>query len=165
MSSWLNRQQSAPPPSVAPPVHYVGASTTIRASRQQVWDFIKPAENSVLVDADVVRAFRAPGREGEGEIQVFISVRDGVETVSALEVVHEIPQELAITRSIGDSDAAARGRDFLRDGDDGTTVLEHGSFFTLPAGAAGHLPHYEQQYKLHARQYVERVKAFLERSH
>lgn len=87
-----------------------------------------------------VRAFWSPGREGEGEIQVFISVRDGVETVSALEVVHEIPQELAITRSIGDTDAAARGRDFLRDGEDGTTVLEHGSYFTLPAEAARVLP-------------------------
>ncbi|MEJ1192262.1 SRPBCC family protein [Pseudarthrobacter sp. CCNWLW207] len=164
MSPWLDRQQSAPPSSVAPSVHYVGASTAIKASRQQVWDFIKPAENSVLVDPDVVRAFRAPGREGEGEIQVFISVRDGVETVSAIEVVHEIPQELAITRSIGDTDTAARGRDFLRDGEDGTTVLEHGSYFTLPAEAAGYFPQYEQQYKLHARQYVERVKAFLERS-
>lgn len=165
MSSWINRKQSAPPPSVAPQVHYVGASTTIKASRQQVWDFIKPAENSVLFDADIVRAFRAPGAEGEGEIQVFISVCDGVESVTAIEVVHEIPQELAITRSIGDSDAAARGRDFLRDGEDGTTVFEHGSYFTLPPEAAGHLPHYEQQYKLHARQYVERVKAFLERPH
>lgn len=145
-------------------MHYVGASTSIKASRQQVWDFIKPAENSVLIDPDVVCAFRSPGREGEGEIQVFISVRDGVETVSALEVVHEIPQELAITRSIGDTDTAARGRDFLRDGEDGTTVLEHGSYFTLPAEAAGYFPQYEQRYKLHARQYVERVKAFLERT-
>jgi hypothetical protein len=111
-----------------------------------------------------VRAFRAPGGEGEGEIQVFISVRDGVETVSAIEVVHEIPQELAITRSIGDTDTAARGRDFLRDGEDGTMVLEHGSYFTLLPEAVGYFPQYEQQYKLHARQYVERVKAFLERS-
>jgi hypothetical protein len=129
-----------------------------------VWDFIKPAENSVLVDQDVVRAFRAPEREGENEIQVFISVCDGVETVSALEVVHEIPQELAITRSVGDTDPAARGRDCLRDGEDGTTILEHGSYFTLPAEAAAYFFQYEQQYKLHARQYVERVKAFLERS-
>lgn len=89
---------------------------------------------------------------------------DGVETVSALDIVHEIPQELAITRSIGDTDTAARGRDFLCDGENGTTLLEHGSYFTLPAEGAGYFPQYEQQYKLHARQYVERVKAFLERS-
>lgn len=121
-------------------MHYVGASTTTKASRQQVWDFIKPPENSVLFDANVVRAFRAPGPEGEGEIQVFISVCDGVETVTAIEVVQGISQKLAVTRSIGDSDVAARGRDFLRDGEDGTTVFEHGSYFTLPPEAAGHLP-------------------------
>jgi hypothetical protein len=116
------------------------------------------------VDPDVVRGFRAPGVEGAGGIQVFISVRDGVEHVSAIEVVHEITQELAITRTLGGEDPAARGRDYLQDGQGGTTVLEHGRYFSLPAESAVLLDRHEQHYKLFCRQYVERVKAFIEQS-
>ncbi|MCB5273731.1 hypothetical protein BJG92_01255 [Arthrobacter sp. SO5] len=115
------------------------------------------------MDPDIVCGFKAPGTEGVGELQVFISIRDGLERVSALEVMEEIPQELAITRSVGGEDPAGRGRTVLRDGDDGATVLEHGQYFTLPAGAAGYLGEYERQHRLYCRQYVERVKAFLER--
>lgn len=163
MSPWFERQQVTPPSAEAS-VHYVSAATAINASRQQVWDFIKPPENSVLVSPDIVRGFRAPGKEGAGEIQVFISVRDGVEHVLAIEVVHEIPRELAITRTLGDPDPSARSRDFLQETDSGTTVLERGQYFTLPAEATGHFHQYEQHYKLYCRQYVERVKAFIEQS-
>ena len=143
-------------------VHYVSAATAINASRKQVWDFIKPPENSVLLNRDIVRGFRAPGMEDAGEIQVFISVRDAAEYVSAVEVMEEIPQELAVTRTLGGEDPAARGRTVLHVNDDGATVLEHGHYFTLPAQAAGSFRQYEQHYKLFCRQYVERVKAFLE---
>ncbi|MET4622825.1 hypothetical protein ABIE18_004304 [Arthrobacter sp. 2762] len=161
MSPWFERQKVTPP-AVEPTVHYVSASAAINASRQRVWDFIKPAENSVLVSPDVVRGFRAPGEEGAGEIQVFISMRDGLEHVSAIEVVEEIPLELAITRTLGDKDPHARGRTFLQGAADGATVLEHGLYFSLPGEAAGHFHQYEQHYRLHCRQYVERVKAFVE---
>jgi len=161
MSPWFERRKATPPVAGAA-AHYVSASTAINASQRQVWDFIKPPENSVLLSPDVVRGFRAPGVEGVGEIQVFISVRDGVEHVSALEVVEEIPQELAITRTIGAEDPAARGRTFLRPGDGGATVLQVGQYFSLPAGSEGYFFQHEQHYKLYFRQYVERVKALLE---
>lgn len=163
MSPWFERQQVTA--QVADDaVHYVSAATVINASRKQVWDFIKPPENSVFLQSDVVRGFRAPGPEGAGEIQVFISIREGVEHVSALEIVEEIPQELAITRTLGGEDPAARGRDFLKDGEGGTTILEHGRYFSLPAEAAVLFDRHEQHYKLFCRQYVERVKAFIEQS-
>lgn len=161
MSPWFERQKVTPP-AAEPSVHYVSAATAINASQRQVWDFIKPPENSVLLSPDVVRGFRAPGVEGAGEIQVFISVSDGVENVLALEVMEEIPNELAITRVIGGEDPAARGRTFLRPGDGGTTILEAGQYFTPPAEAAGNFGQYEQHYRIYFRQYVERVKAFLE---
>jgi hypothetical protein len=164
MTPWFERQKVTPPAADAF-VHYVSAAAAINASRRQVWDFIKPPENSVLVSPDVVRGFRAPGAEGAGEIQVFISMRDGLEHISAIEVMEEIPLELAITRTLGDEDRAARGRTFLQAGERGATVLEHGQYFTLPAEEAGYFNRYEQHYKLYCRQYVERVKAFLERSH
>lgn len=68
MGPWFERQKVTPPVAEAF-VHYVSAATAINASRRRVWDFIKPAENSVLVSPDVVRGFRAPGAEGAGEIQ------------------------------------------------------------------------------------------------
>ncbi|MET1086581.1 MAG: hypothetical protein ABWY04_05620 [Arthrobacter sp.] len=161
MSPRFERKKVTPPTAEAS-MHYVSAATAINATRRQVWDFVKPPENSVLMDPDIVRGFRAPGIEGAGEVQVFISIRDGMEHVSALEVMEEIPQQLAITRSLGAEDPAARGRTSLHEGDGGATVLEHGLYFTLPAGAAGYFHEYEQQHRLYCRQYVERVKAFLE---
>ncbi|SEP85468.1 SRPBCC family protein [Arthrobacter sp. OV608] len=164
MGPWFERQK-ATAPAVADSIHYVSAVTVINASRQQVWDFIKPPENSVFLSPDVVRGFTAPGHEGAGELQIFISVLDGVEHVSALEVVQEIPHELAVTRSVGGDDPAARGRTSLQIGDDGaTTLLEHGQYFTLPGDAAGCFEQYERHYKHFCRQYVERVKVFLEQS-
>jgi hypothetical protein len=81
-----------------------------------------------------------------------------------LEIVQEIPYELAVTRTLGGEDLAARGRDFLQDGEGGTTVLEHGRYFSLPAEAAVLFERHEQHYKLFCRQYVERVKAYIEQS-
>ncbi|MCO4261495.1 hypothetical protein NG697_00820 [Pseudarthrobacter sp. MDT3-26] len=161
MSPWFERRQTESVPVSS--VHYVSAIATIRATRSQVWNFIKPAENSVLVDPEVVRGFSTPGTDGKGEIQVFISVRDGAESVSAIEVEHEVPYELAVTRTLGDPDPSARSRDFLQDAGDDATILEHGLYFTWPGEAAGYFSHYEHQYRLHCQQYVERVKAVMER--
>ena len=95
MNAWFERRQPEGSPSLSAPVHYVSAATTIRAPRQDVWEFIKPPENSVLLNPEVIRGFRAPSLEGAPEIQVFISIRDGVETVSAIEVLQGVPGELA----------------------------------------------------------------------
>lgn len=164
MSPWFERHKVSPQ-AAEDSVHYVSVAAVVNASRKRVWDFIKPAENGVLLSPDVVRGFSAPGPAGKGEIQVFISMRDGVEHISAIEVLEEIPEELAVTRTLGDPDPAARGRTFLRLGEVGTTLLEQGHYFTLPAAAAGYFHEYEQHYKAHCRQYVERVKAFLEQPH
>ncbi|WP_457962574.1 SRPBCC family protein [Arthrobacter sp. D1-29] len=142
----------------------MSASAVIDAPRQQVWDLIKPAENGVLVDPEIVRGFSTPPFNGAGEIQVFIEVRNGVERVSAIEVVHEIPYEIAITRPIGHTDPTSRGRNTLQDTDNGATILEHGEHFSLPPGEAAYLSHYEYHHKLFCQQYVERVKAVIESS-
>lgn len=162
MTSWFRKEHVTVPNSyIDDVVHYVSASVPIRATRQQVWDFIKPAENAVLFDPDIVRGFSAPGPSGVGQIQVFLSVREGVESVSAVELIEEIPLELAITRQIGSQDPSAKGRDFLRETDIGT-ILEHGRYFSLPLHAHGHLREYEQHYRSFCQQYIVRVKAILE---
>lgn len=162
MSSWFRKKHITVPNSyVDDVVHYVSASMPIRATRQQVWDFIKPAENAALFDPDIVRGFSAPGPSGVGQIQVFLSVREGAEFVSAVEVIEEIPLELAVTRQIGSQDPSARGRDFLKETDQGT-ILEHGRYFSLPLHAHGHLREYEQHYRSFCQQYLERIKAILE---
>ena len=51
-----------------------------------------------------------------------------------------------------------------REVEGGTTILEHGRYFSLPAEAAVLFDRHEQHYKLFCRQYVERVKAFIEQS-
>lgn len=35
-------------------MHYVSSSTVINASQRQVWEFIKPPENSVFLSPDVI---------------------------------------------------------------------------------------------------------------
>ncbi|MHC6221739.1 hypothetical protein [Arthrobacter sp. MMS24-S77] len=163
MNPWFKRSQVASLLAEAP-VYFVSASTAVSATPGEIWELIKPAEKGPLLSPEVVCGFRAPDVEGLGEIQVFISARAGVEHVSALEVMEEIPQELAITRILGDEDPTARGRTVLRAGDGRTTILELGQYFSLPAEEAGNLPKYEQHYELYCRQYVERVKAFFEQS-
>jgi hypothetical protein len=127
-----------------------------------VWDLIKPAEKAPLLSPETVCGFRAPDVEGLGEIQVFISVVAGVEHVSAVEVMEEVPGEMAITRTIGDEDPAARMRFTLHSEDDGTSVLEIGKYFTLPPDESENLAKYERNYELLSQQYVERVKTLLE---
>jgi|GEM_PF-5252033 len=144
------------------PVYFVSASAAIHASAEQVWDLIKPAEKGPLLSPDVVCGFRAPNIEGRGEIQVFISVRAGVEQVSAVEVVEEIPQEMAIVRKLGEEDPAGRLQYSISVDDAGTTHLDVGQYFTLPAEESDNLARYEQHYKLGCQQYVERVRALLE---
>ncbi|MEV4953220.1 hypothetical protein [Paenarthrobacter nitroguajacolicus] len=158
----LFKRSAVTSPLAEAPVYYVSASTAIRASPELIWDLIKPAEKGPLLSPETVCGFRAPDVEGLGEIQVFISVRAGVEYVSAVEVMEEIPRELAITRCMGDEDPAARLRYALHSADDGTAVLEIGKYFTLPPDESENLARYESNYELLCQQYVERVKTLLE---
>lgn len=161
MSPWFKRSAVTSPLTEAP-VYFVSASTAIRATPELIWDLIKPAEKGPLLSPDVVCGFRAPDVEGLGEIQVFISVRAGVENVSAVEVMEEIPCELAITRYMGDEDPAARFQYVVHTADDGTSVFEIGKYFTLPPDESENLDRYERNYELLCQQYVDRVKTLLE---
>ncbi|MFE4230090.1 hypothetical protein ACFRJ8_19630 [Arthrobacter sp. NPDC056886] len=64
----LFERKKVTPPTAESAMHYVSACTAIFATRRQVWEFIKPPENSVLMDPDIVRGFKAPGIEGAGEV-------------------------------------------------------------------------------------------------
>ena len=161
MNPWFKKPRAASVLAEAP-VYFVSASAAIHASPDQVWDLIKPVEKGPLISPEVVCGFRAPDMEGRGEIQVFISVRGGVEHISAVEVMEEIPQQMAIVRTLGDEDPAARLRYSISAGDAGTTLLDVGQYFTLPAEESENLARYEQHYKLGCQQYVERVRAILE---
>lgn len=161
MSPWFKKSTAASPLAEAP-VYFVSASTPIKASRELIWDLIKPAEKAPLLSPETVCGFRAPDVEGLGEIQVFISVVAGVEHVSVVEVMEEIPGEMAITRNIGDEDPAARLRYTLHSADDGTSVFEIGKYFTLPPDESENLAKYERNYEFLSQQYVERVKTLLE---
>ncbi|MCW3767951.1 SRPBCC family protein [Paenarthrobacter sp. PAE-2] len=161
MSPWFKKTPATSPLAEAP-VYHVSASTSIKASPQMVWDLIKPAEKAPLLSPETVCGFRAPDVEGLGEIQVFISVVAGVEHVTAVEVMEEIPGEMAITRTIGDEDPAARMRFTMHSADDGTSVLEIGKYFTLPPDESENLAKYERNYGLLSQQYVDRVKTLLE---
>ena len=58
-------------------------------------------------------------------------------------------------------DPAARGPDFLKDTDDGGTILEHSLYFTLP-GDSDQYHRYERHHCLYCQEYVERVKSLME---
>jgi hypothetical protein len=87
----------------------VSTSSHIRASPAEVRAFIKPPETALLLDPTVVKAFRVPGTpEGVGEMQGFITHRDGVEQVQLIEVVEENPERLAVVRQIAGNYPDAR---------------------------------------------------------
>ncbi|MCA1007801.1 SRPBCC family protein [Rhodococcus hoagii] len=157
MGKWFERAQ-VPKDQVL----QVSSSVEIAIPRRQVWDLIKPAESSMLLDPSVVRSFRAPGTpEGVGEIQVFISRVDGREHVGAIEVVDEVSGEYAMTRQIGDADDAARLTYLLADTPGGTR-LEQRSVFTVPAAHAEYVPTYLEHYHVGIESYLHRVKLVAE---
>ncbi|MHA7191889.1 SRPBCC family protein [Arthrobacter sp. MDT2-16] len=70
---------------------------------------IKPAEAAMFLEPTVVNAFQVTGTpEGVGEMQGFISHREGQEHVHLIEIVEEIPEQLAVIRHVGSNDPAAR---------------------------------------------------------
>lgn len=107
MGKWFHcrhRQQEASGVPEARLVEYA-ESVEIRVPRREVWALIKPVENSILLDPDVVKAFNLPGTPtGASETQCFISRRNGKEQINAIEILDEVPEVRAVTRSVGDDD-------------------------------------------------------------
>lgn len=95
---------------------------------QRVWDLIRPAE-AALYDPDVVEAYVEAGTgPGVGEIQVCVSQRKGIRTVSRCRVVHEEPPFLALTEIIDDDEEWSIGLSYrLCAQDDGTWLQLTGS--------------------------------------
>ncbi|MBO1268076.1 SRPBCC family protein [Arthrobacter cavernae] len=144
-------------------VFYASAEVKINAPRKQVWEFIKPAENNPLHSPGTTYGFSAPGiPEGAGEIQVFISNVNGVESIAAIRVIEEIPYELAVTSPLGDP--TYKGRTSLEDSDDGGTLFTHGSYFSIPAGHQNHAAAHKRQVQEHCEQYVSQIKALMEKA-
>ncbi|WP_043498296.1 SRPBCC family protein [Georgenia sp. SUBG003] len=112
----------------------VSASVDVRASRQSVWSLIKPAENGPLLSPHIVRGFHVPGTpEGVGEIQGFITVHDGRKHFVGIELVAEVPEQLAVTRVLGTLDDASRSTYALADIPGGCR-FEQRERFTVPPG-------------------------------
>jgi hypothetical protein len=141
----------------------VSASIEIEATPQEVWELIKPAENAVLLDPAVIRAFHIPGTpQGIGEMQAFISRRDGQETITAIEILHEVTGQCAVTRQLGDSDDAGRTTYVLTPTKAGTR-FEQRCQFTIPPDQAHLTKIIQDLYQESASVYVQRVKVALER--
>lgn len=70
---------------------------------------IKPAEAATFLEPTIIRAFRVPGAaEGVGELQGFISHREGLEHVHLIEIVEGIAEQLAVIEHVGSNDSAAK---------------------------------------------------------
>ena len=139
----------------------VSASVDISATRQSVWSLIKPAENGPLLSPHILRGFHVPGTpEGVGEIQGFLTVHDGRRHVVAIELVEEIPGELAVTRVLGTLDDASRSTYALSDVPGGCR-FEQRERFTVPPGLDPGPP--ERHHQDLVDLLVQRVKVVAER--
>lgn len=140
----------------------VAAGIDLAATPGEVWALIKPAETATLLDPHVVRAFRVPGTpEGVGEMQGYISHRDGREQVHLVEVVEEVPERWALIRVVGGSDEAARTGYRLTEIPGGTR-LEQLLSVTVPASQLRAVNQVRQQYQSAAQAFLARVKVLVE---
>lgn len=140
----------------------VVAAIDLFAAPAEVWALIKPAETATLLDPDVVKAFRVPGTpEGVGEMQGYISHRDGREYVHLVEVMEEVPERWALVRVIGDPDQVARAG-FRLTAIPGGTRLEQLRTVTVPAAQVRGINQIREQYTAAARAFLERVKLLTE---
>lgn len=140
----------------------VHAVVDIAVSRSKVWSLIKPAESAVLLDPNTVRAFHVPGTPvGIGEMQGFISRRDGREHVSIIEVLDEVSGEYAVTRNMGGDDDAYRMSYFLASTPTGTR-LEIRVTFTVTAEQMEYTNGYIVAHRRHAENFAQRAKLIAE---
>ncbi|MFC8039194.1 hypothetical protein ACFUOZ_07555 [Paenarthrobacter sp. NPDC057355] len=76
----------------------INASADFAHSPSSVWALIRPAESSVSFEDEVYHAISIPAVDGgPGELQCFFH-RNG--EIGAIEVLQEIPEQLAVTRSL-----------------------------------------------------------------
>lgn len=79
-------------------IYSSSASAEYPHSASLVWALIRPAEAAVTLSSDVDHAFAVPAMPGgPGERQCFF-LRNG--QISIIEVLSEIPERLAVTRSL-----------------------------------------------------------------
>ncbi|WP_104182076.1 SRPBCC family protein [Arthrobacter sp. B0490] len=140
----------------------VAVSIRIAASPADVWALIRPADTAVFLEPTIRRAFRIPGTpDGVGEMQGFISLRNGQEYIHVVEVMEEIPEQWALVRHVGSTDpAAATG--YRLTGDASGTTFEYEQRLTVPAGRSGFTRHVRGQYEAAATTLLSRVKYVLE---
>lgn len=142
----------------------VAAAIDIAATPREVWALIKPAETLPLLDPHVVKAFRVPGTpEGVGEMQGYISHRDGREQVHLVEVVEEVPEQWALIRIVGGADEAAR-TGYRLTAIPGGTRLEQLHTVTVPAAQLRAASQIRQQYAAAANAFLARAKLLIEQT-
>lgn len=140
----------------------VVASIDLAAAPGEVWALIKPAETATLLDPHVVKAFRVPGTpEGVGEMQGYVSHRDGREHVHLVEVVEEVPERWALIRIVGGQDEAARTGYRLTEVPGGTR-LEQLLSVTVPASQLNAVNQIRKQYLAAAQAFLARIKVLVE---
>jgi hypothetical protein len=109
----------------------------IRRDYRQVWNFIRPAESSLLLTDGAVRAFVVPGTgPGAGEQQCTVVNVSGRLRFDVIEVLEEAPPVAATYRLVtGDVDMLTR-LDLTPDGDECVyrTTVRYTAAPTWPAG-------------------------------
>jgi hypothetical protein len=139
----------------------VTAAIDLAATPRQVWALIKPAETAALLDPHIVWAFRVPGTpEGVGEMQGYISHRDGREQVHLVEIVEEIPEQWAPLRVIGGTDEAARTGYRLTEIPGGTRLGQLRSI-TVPAIGSRTAKDVRQRYTAASHAFLKRVELLI----
>ena len=143
-------------------VYEVSASRDINAPREEVWALIKPAENALLFEPRLTRAFHIPGTpEGVGGMQGFIYRHEGREHLTALEILDEVSEEYTVTRPIGRDDDSARTSYYLTDTPKGTR-LELRQTFTVPRLQRVNAADFQAEYRAAATVILERIGLLIE---
>ena len=125
---------------------------------EMVWDLIHPPENTPLLSPEVAKGYRVPGTPaGRGEQQAFIDLSGNTYVI---EVIDYIEARRAVVRYlIPQVPTSLRFTYTLEPMTDGCT-LTYGQEYegwpsqSIPAESA-------QQWRLHAQDYLERVRSTL----
>ncbi|GAB2935818.1 hypothetical protein GCM10027047_35630 [Rhodococcus aerolatus] len=159
MGFWRREVPAEPAPSWSTAAREC-ESLLLPYSVEHVWSLIKPAENGKLTDPDVMLGFRIPGTpDGTGEQQCFLH-RDG--TYSVLEVLHEIPFQQAVTRTLLPTpDSTTRTFHSVQEQPTGCLLTLAVEMY-LPAGMRWN-PLARAHWERHTRGYLGRVADVLDR--
>ena len=147
-----------------PPVQRVTATASCEVRNYtpaEVWAFVRPAETSVLLNEDVIRAFTVPGTgPGVGEQQCTVSLVDGREAMSVLTVMAVEENHYA---EVGNPDEPESGSRYEVQAAEGGTVYSATSWWDVPEGHPRKIyAECEGQLAAHLNKHVRRVKALLE---